>query len=57
MSEDKTSLWENIKGRIKYLKEHSLMMGEGSEVALALTEECDRLHERIDELEEKINSK
>ena len=57
MSEDKTSLWENIKGRIKYLKEHSLMMGEGSEVALALTEECDRIHERIDELEEKINSK
>jgi len=57
MSEVRTSLWENIKGRIKYLKEHSLMMGEESEVALALTEECDRLHERIDKLEEKIKAK
>ena len=57
MSEYVTTLWENIKARIIYLKKHGTKMGNGVEVAQALTEELDRIHQRIDEIEKRIKEK
>lgn len=44
---DMTTLWENVKGRIIYLKEHGLKLGEGVEIAQALTEEMERIYKEI----------
>lgn len=46
-----TTLWENIKGRIIYLMKHNTKIGDGIEIAMALTEELERVHKRIDDLE------
>ena len=54
MTEYVTTVWENIRGRIIYLKKHDTKIGEGVEIAMALTEEIERLHIRIDELEKKL---
>lgn len=52
-----TTLWENIKGRVEYLaksgearskmEDVQIMDGNRIEVATALVEEMERLHQRI----------
>uniref|UniRef100_A0A6H1Z8B0 Uncharacterized protein n=1 Tax=viral metagenome TaxID=1070528 RepID=A0A6H1Z8B0_9ZZZZ len=49
-----TTLWNNIKGRVQYLKKHTVLMGEGAEWALAICEELERLDHRIEKLERRL---
>lgn len=52
-----TTLWENIKCRARFIRDNDLLPdGDGSEWAMAVTEEMERLYTRMDQLEQKLNA-
>jgi len=53
MEEYRTTLWNNIKGRVQYLKKHECLIGDGAELGMAICEELDRIYARIEKLEKK----
>lgn len=54
MKEDKTTLWENIKSRVQFLKSNHDLIGEGAELGLAITEELERIYNRIEKIEKRL---
>lgn len=62
-TEHQTTLWNNIKSRACYLKKSlklimeeadGVVVGEGVELGVAITEEIERVYKRIDEIEKRI---
>jgi hypothetical protein len=53
----RTTLWENIKGRVQYLKKNKALLGDGVEWAKAIVEELERIEERLDDIEAWINTR
>ena len=48
---DNTTLWNNIKNRVQYLRENEMLMGEGAEWAKAICEEIERIDIRLQNIE------
>lgn len=61
MSKDRTILWENVKGRTNYISNNPekflankpILAGNSWPLGIALCEELEDIHKRIDALENK----
>ncbi len=43
-----TTIWENIKCRVKFLRESDMLFGDGVEWAKAIVEELERIYKKLD---------
>ncbi len=53
--EHKTTLWHNIKARVKFIQDTDLLFGDGVEWAKAIVEEMERIYEKLAQNENLIN--
>ena len=55
---ERTTLWQNIRNRVRFIiaqnQKQGMVIGDSVAVARAVTEEMERLHQRLDELEERL---